>query len=137
MKRILSVLAVALVALPLVAGGPTPTPVANRQKVDKVHTVLSQQGRAVMPTVRPTAEPVGAVKFGRDTLASREAMTPSPSVEGKPSKDQKQEQQKPTPAPAASSNLNSSRSNTFRVVQPTMTPTRTSEKKTSGHATEK
>lgn len=122
MNRILAVLAVALVALPVFAEEPTPTPGVNRQKSDKVHTVLSQQGRAVKPTVRPTTEPVGAIKFGRDTLASREAKTPSPSVEGRPSKDEKQEQVKPTASPAASINLNSSRANS-RGVQPTMTPT--------------
>jgi hypothetical protein len=122
MKRTLTVLAAALVALPVFAGQPTPTPVPKQPQKAQKGRVLQQQGKQTQPTTVATPEPVGAVTFGRDKMASREAMTPSPSVErGKPTKDQKQEQPQPTPAPVGSINLNSSRSN--RVARPTVTMT--------------
>lgn len=123
MSTILAGLVVALMALPVLAGQPTPTPVAKQQQKAQKGRVLQQQGKEVQSTATPTSEPVGAITFGRDNMTSREAMTPTPSVEGKPTKDQRQEQPRPTPAPAESINLNSSRSNIYRVVQPTVTPT--------------
>ena len=124
MKRLL-VLAVALLALPVFAG--EPTPVARQQRPK--NRVLSQQGRSVQPTVtltptpsvergKPTKDQREAALSGPDTARQQQGLTPTPSVEkGKPSKQQES---------------NSS----GRVVQPTVTPTRPSGKN-SGHATEK
>jgi len=125
MKKLLLVLAVALAALPVFAG--EPTPVARQQQPG--NRVLSQQGRAVQSTVtqtpsvergKPTKDQREAPLSGPDTAGRQpQGVTPTPSVErGKPTKDQ--------------------RSNSSdRVVPPTMTPTRTSGKNDSGRASEK